>query len=67
MKSEKRFLLVKNKKGFIFPIVAKVRLETNIFNDFGSSALILPAYNNYHYILLNYYGLIEEISEKLFT
>ncbi|CAK65785.1 unnamed protein product (macronuclear) [Paramecium tetraurelia] len=67
MKSEKRFLLVKNKKGFIFPIIAKVRLETNLFNDFGSSALILPANNNYHYILLNYYGLIEEISEKLFT
>ncbi|CAD8050843.1 unnamed protein product [Paramecium primaurelia] len=67
MKSEKRFLLVKNKKGFIFPIIAKVRLETNLYNDFGSSALILPADNNYHYILLNYYGLIEEISEKLFT
>ncbi|CAD8064038.1 unnamed protein product [Paramecium sonneborni] len=66
MKSDQRFLLVKNMKGFIFPIIAKVRLETNLFNDFGSSALILPSDNNYHYILLNYNGLIEEISQKLF-
>ena len=44
MKSERRFLLVKNKLGFIFPIIAKVRLETDLGIDFGSSALILPTY-----------------------
>ncbi|CAK75457.1 unnamed protein product (macronuclear) [Paramecium tetraurelia] len=67
MKSDRRFLLVKNKLGFIFPIIAKVRLETDLGSDFGSSALILPTYQNYHYIMLNKYGLVEEISEKLYN
>ncbi|CAD8067182.1 unnamed protein product [Paramecium sonneborni] len=67
MKSDRRFLLVKNKLGFIFPIIAKVRLETDLRTDFGSSALILPTYQNYHYIMLNKYGLVEEISNKLYN
>ncbi|CAD8149760.1 unnamed protein product [Paramecium pentaurelia] len=67
MKSDRRFLLVKNKLGFIFPIIAKVRLETDLGCDFGSSALILPTYQNYHYIMLNKYGLVEEISDKLYN
>ncbi|CAD8059998.1 unnamed protein product [Paramecium primaurelia] len=67
MKSDRRFLLVKNKLGFIFPIIAKVRLETDLGSDFGSSALILPTYQNYHYIMLNKYGLVEEISDKLYN
>ncbi|CAD8063278.1 unnamed protein product [Paramecium sonneborni] len=67
MKSDRRFLLVKNKLGFIFPIIAKVRLETDLGADFGSSALILPTYQNYHYIMLNKYGLVEEISDKLYN
>jgi hypothetical protein len=66
LKSSNRFLLVKNFSGFIFPILAKVKIETSLPNDFGTSALILPTYLSYHYILLNSYGLIEEISEKLF-
>ncbi|CAK75992.1 unnamed protein product (macronuclear) [Paramecium tetraurelia] len=67
MKSDRRFLLVKNKLGFIFPIIAKVRLETDLGSDFGSSALILPTYQNYHYIMLNKHGLMEEISNKLYN
>lgn len=57
---------MKNASGFVSPIVAKVKLETDLGDDFGSSALILPTYTNYHYIILNSYGLIEEISEKLY-
>ena len=44
LKSDNRFLLVKNSNGFIFPILAKVKIETSLPNDFGTSALILPSY-----------------------
>jgi hypothetical protein len=51
VKEEYRFLLVKNKKKFIFPVVAKVRLENYSTEDFGASALITPINLSYSYFI----------------
>lgn len=51
VKAENRFLVVKNKQKFIFPVGAKIRLDNYSTEDFGASALISPINLNYHYLI----------------
>ena len=59
VKAEERFLIGKNKKGFIFGFKAKVRLETSSNSDIGASALVMPITNlNLDYIMVDKYGIL---------
>jgi hypothetical protein len=65
VKQEMRFLFLRNRSGFILPIQAKIRLD--IYRDLGASALVNLIHNGCHYILINKSGLIEEMSEEIFS
>ena len=56
VKDDYRFLLVKNKRKFIFPVVAKVRLDNYSTEDFGASALITPINLSYSYFIATMHG-----------
>ena len=58
VKAENRFLIVKNKRNFIFPVRAKVRLDNYSTEDFGASALITPINLGYSYIISDSFGKI---------
>jgi len=66
VKEDSRFLLVKNKKKFIFPVVAKVRLDNYSTEDFGASALITPVNLSYSYFIATPLGRMQEMSENIF-
>jgi len=56
VKSEHRFLLIKNRNGFVVPVEGKIRLENYSTTEFGASALITRIITDNHHILLNKYG-----------
>lgn len=67
VKADNRILYMKNKDMFIFPILAKVRIENYSNNDFGASALLHKINTQYYYLLLNNYGMLEECCENIFN
>lgn len=45
---------------------ARVRLDNYSYQDFGASALLNPINQQYFYLIINKYGLLEELSENLY-
>lgn len=58
VKVEERFLIGKNKSGFIFPFKVNIRLETNSNDDIGASGLVMPFTDNLDYLLINKFGIL---------
>jgi hypothetical protein len=58
--------MCKNKKKFVFPVLAKVRLDNYSNEDFGATALITPVNLSFHYIVPNSRGGMQEMSELIY-
>lgn len=54
-----------NEKGFIIPLMIRLRLE-NAFGEFGVSAHLTKVDSNKEYIFLSNEGNILDVSENLF-
>lgn len=64
--ADNRFLLIKNKNKFILPVNAKIRLENYSTEDFGASALITRINLQMYYLVVNKFGLLEELTENFY-
>ena len=64
--AEHRFLLLKKKDRFVIPVIAKIRLENYSTLDFGASALVTRINLQMYYLVINKFGLLEELSENFY-